>query len=175
METTGFMVDLAMILFLMVMSMTTLLQEPEMISYMLVLIATQYKTLPLWTTSGSLHYQPVQDQSYVHRKVSHLTVKCLQMAVWMGQKPCIYVCKKGFLLQGPRERTRLDESWDGINLRCQPLHCPTLLLSDNDFCTPCMPRTWCFPLCRPRSRQEREIFLAKRTHLFCIKCSKDKI
>jgi len=67
METTGFMVDLAMILFLVVISKTTLLQEPEMISYMLVLIATQYKTLSFWTTSGSLHYQPVQDQSYVHR------------------------------------------------------------------------------------------------------------
>ena len=40
MEMTGFMVDLAMILFLVVMSMTTLFQEPEMISYMLVLIAT---------------------------------------------------------------------------------------------------------------------------------------
>lgn len=49
----------------------------------------------------------------------------------------LYVCKKGFLLQGPRERTCIGDSWDGTNPRCQPLHCPRLLRIDNGWFRPC--------------------------------------
>ena len=36
-----------------------------------------------------------------------------------------YVCHKGFVLNGPKERTCVDEAWDGTVPNCQPLSCPT--------------------------------------------------
>ena len=48
-----------------------------------------------------------------------------------------YVCKKGFLLQGAKERTCVNESWDGTNPSCQALHCPRPPPIDNGQFLPC--------------------------------------
>ena len=48
-----------------------------------------------------------------------------------------YVCKKGFLLQGPKERTCVDESWDSTNPTCQALHCPRPPPVDNGWFRAC--------------------------------------
>lgn len=50
-----------------------------------------------------------------------------------------YVCSKGFLLQGPKERICVGEIWDGLTSRvwCQPLRCPGLPRVDNGVFRSC--------------------------------------
>lgn len=48
-----------------------------------------------------------------------------------------YVCHKGFVLNGPKERTCVDEAWSGIVPNCQPLSCPTPPTVDNGSYRPC--------------------------------------
>ncbi|XP_068680311.1 uncharacterized protein [Montipora foliosa] len=49
----------------------------------------------------------------------------------------LYVCNKGFRLQGPMERTCVHQSWDGSNPSCQALHCPRPPPVDNGELRPC--------------------------------------
>ena len=48
-----------------------------------------------------------------------------------------YVCHKGFVLNGPKERTCVDEAWSGMVPNCQPLSCPTPPTVDNGSYRPC--------------------------------------
>ncbi|XP_078357676.1 uncharacterized protein LOC144642570 [Oculina patagonica] len=48
-----------------------------------------------------------------------------------------YVCHKGFLLTGPKERTCVDEAWDGTVPNCQPLSCPRPPTVDHGSYLPC--------------------------------------
>ena len=48
-----------------------------------------------------------------------------------------YVCHKGFLLNGPKERTCVDEAWDGTVPNCQPLSCPSPPPIDHGSYLPC--------------------------------------
>ena len=48
-----------------------------------------------------------------------------------------YVCHKGFLLNGPKERTCVDEAWDGMVPNCQPLSCPSPPPIDHGSYRPC--------------------------------------
>ena len=48
-----------------------------------------------------------------------------------------YVCHKGFLLNGPKERTCVDEAWDGMVPNCQPLSCPSPPPIDHGSYLPC--------------------------------------
>ena len=49
----------------------------------------------------------------------------------------LYVCNKGFRLQGPMERTCRHGSWDGTSPSCQALHCPRAPRVDNGEFRPC--------------------------------------
>ena len=48
-----------------------------------------------------------------------------------------YVCHKGFLLNGNKERTCVDEDWDGTAPHCQPLSCPRPPTDENGSYLPC--------------------------------------
>ena len=48
-----------------------------------------------------------------------------------------YVCHKGFLLNGPKERICVDEAWDGMVPNCQPLSCPSPPPIDHGSYLPC--------------------------------------
>ena len=48
-----------------------------------------------------------------------------------------YVCHKGFLLDGPKERNCVDENWDGTIPDCQPLSCPRPPSVDYGSYLPC--------------------------------------
>jgi len=48
-----------------------------------------------------------------------------------------FVCHKGFVLNGSRERTCVDESWDGSDPNCLPLSCPSPPPINNGSYEPC--------------------------------------